>query len=162
MSAPMTMFTAEPHPRRNGVFFCRSKPDGLHDSWVLKSHEPRNTPNTRKCAVFSLFDGSLKAEDLYRKISAYDATRRLLPGRTLIFLDEIQECPNARTALKSFALERDGGIVPVEVKASNGATISLNELLEKPQVPYGYKLVDGNLGVMGKKITLPHYMAMFI
>ena len=94
--------------------------------------------------------------------AAYDATRRLLPGRTLIFLDEIQECPNARTALKSFALERDSGIVPVEVKSSNGATISLNELLEKPQVPYGYKLVDGNLGVMGKKITLPHYMAMFI
>ena len=52
--------------------------------------------------------------------------------------------------------------MPVEVKASNGATISLNELLEKPQVPYGYKLVDGNLGVMGKKITLPHYKAMFI
>ena len=28
----------------------------------------------------SIFDGSLKAEDLYRKISAYDATRRLLPA----------------------------------------------------------------------------------
>ena len=52
------------------------------------------------CAIF---DGSLKADDLYRKISAYDATRRLLPGRTLIFLDEIQECANARTALKALA-----------------------------------------------------------
>ena len=61
-----------------------------------------------------------------------------------------------------FAFERDGGIVPVEVKSSNGATVSLNETLEKPQVPYGYKLVDGNVGVVGKKITLPHYMAMFI
>ena len=47
------------------------------------------------CAIF---DGSLKADDLYRKISAYNATNRLLPGRTLIFLDEIQECANARTA----------------------------------------------------------------
>ena len=64
-------------------------------------------------------------------------SKTLLCLWTLIFLDEIQECPNARTALKSFALERDGGIVPVEVKASNGSTISLNELLEKPQVPYG-------------------------
>jgi predicted AAA+ superfamily ATPase len=61
-----------------------------------------------------------------------------------------------------FALERDGGIVPVEVKSSNGATVSLNEVLGKAQVPYGYKLVDGNVGVVGKKITLPHYMAMFI
>lgn len=61
-----------------------------------------------------------------------------------------------------FALERDGGIVPVEVKASNGGTISLNEMLERPDVPYGYKFVDGNIGVSGKKITLPHYMAMFL
>ena len=61
-----------------------------------------------------------------------------------------------------FMVERDGGIVPVEVKASNGSTLSLNEVLEKPQVPYGYKFVDGNIGVSGKKITLPHYMAMFI
>ena len=61
-----------------------------------------------------------------------------------------------------FMLERDGGMVPVEVKSSNGATISLNEILESPWVPYGYKFVDGNIGVSGKKITLPHYMAMFI
>ncbi len=61
-----------------------------------------------------------------------------------------------------FVIERDGGIVPVEVKASNGATISLNEALENPQVPYGYKFIDGNVGVSDKKITLPHYMAMFI
>ena len=61
-----------------------------------------------------------------------------------------------------FMIERDGGVVPVEVKSSNGATISLNETLEKPQVPYGYKFIDGNVGVSGKKITLPHYMAMFV
>ena len=61
-----------------------------------------------------------------------------------------------------FMVERDGGIVPVEVKASNGSTLSLNEVLEKPQVPYGYKFIDGNVGVSGKKITLPHYLAMFI
>ena len=52
--------------------------------------------------------------------------------------------------------------MPVEVKASNGATISLNEMLARPDVPYGYKFVDGNVGVAGKKITLPHYMAMFV
>ena len=61
-----------------------------------------------------------------------------------------------------FAIERDGGIVPIEVKSSNGATVSLNEVLEKPQVPYGYKFVDGNVGISGKKVTLPHYMTMFL
>mgnify|MGYP003331623728 CR=1 FL=1 len=61
-----------------------------------------------------------------------------------------------------FVLERDGGPVPIEVKASNGATVSMNEFLAAGNVPYGYKFVDGNVGVSGKKITLPHYMAMFI
>ena len=60
-----------------------------------------------------------------------------------------------------FLLERDGGVVPVGVKASNGATVSLNELLEKPGVPYGCKFIDGNVGAAGKKRTMPHYMAMF-
>ena len=35
-------------------------------------------------------------------------------------------------------------------------------MLGKTDVPYGFKFVDGNVGVAGKKITLPHYMAMFI
>ena len=61
-----------------------------------------------------------------------------------------------------FVLERDGGPVPIEVKASNGATVSMNEFLAAETVPYGYKFIDGNVGVSGKKITLPHYMAMFI
>ena len=61
-----------------------------------------------------------------------------------------------------FRLERDGDVVPVEVKASNGVTISLDEVLEEPRVPYGYKFIDGNVGVSGKKISLPYYMAMFI
>ena len=59
-------------------------------------------------------------------------------------------------------IERDGGIVPIEVKSSNGATISLNETLLNSNVPYGYKFIEGNVGVSGKKITLPHYMSMFL
>lgn len=61
-----------------------------------------------------------------------------------------------------FLIEVAEGVVPVEVKSSNGATQSLNRLLENPDIPFGYKLTDGNVGVVGKKITLPHYMAMFM
>ena len=88
----------------------------------------------------SIFDGSLKAEDLYRKISAYDATRRLLPGRTLIFLDEIQECPNARTALKSFALDgrydvvASGSLLGIKHKNQKSRTIR-----EPKSIPVGYE-----------------------
>lgn len=61
-----------------------------------------------------------------------------------------------------FLLERDSSIVPVEVKSGNNRTISLNNILEDDNVKYGYKLIDGNIGTDGKKITLPLYMALFI
>ncbi len=61
-----------------------------------------------------------------------------------------------------FVFERDGGVVPIEVKAGNGATVSLNGFLKAGNVPYGYKFIEGNVGKIGKKVTLPHYMAMFI
>lgn len=54
------------------------------------------------------------------------------------------------------------GVVPVEVKAQTGATRSLDKLLADPAIPFGYKLTGGNVGVAGKKVTLPHYMAMFL
>ncbi len=61
-----------------------------------------------------------------------------------------------------FLLVREAKVVPVEVKANRGSTISLNRLLEQAQIPYGYKLISGNIGVNGKKIVLPLYMAMFL
>jgi len=61
-----------------------------------------------------------------------------------------------------FLLERDGAVVPVEVKASNAATASLDRVLARKDIPFGWKLTGGNVGVAGKKTTLPHYMAMFL
>ncbi len=61
-----------------------------------------------------------------------------------------------------FLMSRDAKVIPIEVKASNSATVSLNSLLEKPDIPFGYKLISGNVGVNDKKIVLPLYMAMFI
>ena len=52
--------------------------------------------------------------------------------------------------------------MPVEVKAGRGSTASLNRMLERNDVPLGYKLVDGNVGRDGKKVTLPLWMAMFL
>ena len=61
-----------------------------------------------------------------------------------------------------FLAERNGAIEPIEVKASRGATASMNEALLQEHVVCGYKLIDGNVGKAGKKITLPHYLAMFL
>ena len=61
-----------------------------------------------------------------------------------------------------FVIEKDGGVIPIEVKATNGATVSLDETLLLKGVVYGYKFVDGNVGVSGSKITLPHFMCLFV
>ena len=47
----------------------------------------------------SVFDGSLSADAVISNLTAYLQTQ-LEPGHTLILLDEIQECPSARTAIK--------------------------------------------------------------
>lgn len=61
-----------------------------------------------------------------------------------------------------FMVETDDGVVPVEVKATAGRSQSLDRLVSRPSVRFGIKLAGGNVGVTGKKITLPHYMAMFL
>ncbi|MBQ3460200.1 MAG: ATP-binding protein [Solobacterium sp.] len=51
----------------------------------------------------SLFSGSLKVDDLVMYMSALLGTGAVFEaGQTIIILDEIQHCPNARTSLKFF------------------------------------------------------------
>ncbi len=67
-----------------------------------------------------------------------------------------------RTVQIEFLLEENSHVVPMEVKAKNRATPSLNKLLLSDIIPYGYKMISGNIGFEGKKKTLPLYMAMFL
>ena len=61
-----------------------------------------------------------------------------------------------------FLIEKDGEVIPVEVKAGNNPTPSLNSYIEDFSPSYAYKLVGGRNGTIGAKITLPHYFVMFI
>ena len=61
-----------------------------------------------------------------------------------------------------FIWENKDGIIPIEVKAGRKNTRSLDKVLELDDIPYAYKLADQNIGVSGKKITLPLWMMMFI
>ena len=38
----------------------------------------------------------------------------------------------------------------------------MDQLLKNEDIPYGYKFVNGNCGMNGKKITLPLYLAMYV
>ena len=54
-------------------------------------------------SYISIFDGSLETDDLIMMMSALLGPEAVFePGETVIILDEIQECPEARTALKFF------------------------------------------------------------
>ena len=60
----------------------------------------------------------------------------IIPNKTILFLDEIQSCPNARTALKTFAL--DGRIDVI----SSGSLLGLY-YKEVTSYPVGYeKIID--------------------
>lgn len=48
------------------------------------------------------FYGSKDAETIILNLSAQMRTARFVPGETCIILDEIQDCPEARTSLKFF------------------------------------------------------------
>ena len=61
-----------------------------------------------------------------------------------------------------FIISRNAQAVPIEVKAKRGETISLNSFIERRKPAVAYKLIDGNVGKADQKITIPHYMAMFI
>jgi len=60
-----------------------------------------------------------------------------------------------------FLIEDERGIVPIEVKAGNHRTKSLDRILADDRIAVGYKFADQNAGQAGKKISLPLYMLMF-
>ena len=61
-----------------------------------------------------------------------------------------------------FIIEKNSGTVPIEVKAGNTASVSLNTFIKDFSPNIAYKLIGGRNGVNGVKYTLPHYMVMFL
>ena len=61
-----------------------------------------------------------------------------------------------------FLIEKNGEVIPVEVKAGNNPTPSLNGFIEEFSPSLAYKLIGGRNGKSGVKTTLPHYFVMFI
>lgn len=61
-----------------------------------------------------------------------------------------------------FLIEKNGAVVPIEVKSSNSASVSLNNFIEDFKPEIAYKLISNRNGIAGVKQTLPHYMVMFL
>ena len=69
---------------------------GIFSSYI----EVNFLKNPELCEIFS---GSLDTQSLLMAFSVYMPESRFVPGSTLLFLDEIQECPQAITSLKFWA-----------------------------------------------------------
>lgn len=58
-----------------------------------------------------IFDGDISATEIYKRMSLKIQNIKFIENNTLIFLDEIQECPNARTALKFLAIDNKYDVI---------------------------------------------------
>ena len=102
-----------------------------------------------------IFSGSLDVNNLLALITLYATCDELIENDTLIFLDEIQECPNAVVALKSFATDKRYDII------CSGSLISMVQS-NFSSYPIGYCEVfemhgmdfEEFLDAMGKKIVI--------
>ena len=64
-----------------------------------------------------------------------------------------------------FFLRDANSLIPVEVKAANGATASLNNLLKEDKyqdIRYGIKLCYKNIGFNGKFYTFPYFLTFLL
>lgn len=83
----------------------------------------------------SIFNGSLAVDDLIMYMSAIlGAQAVFIEGQTCIVLDEIQECPNARAALKFFHLDGRFDVI------CTGSLLGIQGYREQiVSVPVGYE-----------------------
>ena len=73
------------------------------------------TPN-----AVSAFDDSLEVDEILKSLSALFPSFKFVPNETVLILDEIQDCPKARLAFKSF--KEDGRFEVI----SSGSYVGLN------------------------------------
>ena len=73
---------------------------------------------------------------------------------------------NEKGTLEMDFFVRDANsLIPVEVKANDASTVSLNSLIEKDtyaDVKYGIKLANKNIGFNGKLYTFPYFLTFLL
>ena len=96
----------------------------------------RHSQNCAQC--IDIFEGSLDVRSICERLTAVRTNVRIVPGRTLLFLDEIQDCPNARTAFKPLAL--DGTFDVIASGSLLGIKHKKDRLRKVPRsVPVGFE-----------------------
>ena len=79
-----------------------------------------------------IFNGELTSSEILKRISLSFADIKFIKGSTLIFLDEIQECKEARNALKFLANNDDFDVI------ASGSLLGIS-YKEVSSIPVGYE-----------------------
>ena len=79
-----------------------------------------------------IFEGDLSAQEVYKRMTLLLPGIHFLEGDTLIFLDEIQACPQARTALKFLAIDGRFDVI------ASGSLLGIS-YREVASIPVGYE-----------------------
>ena len=64
-----------------------------------------------------------------------------------------------------FFIRDENSLIPLEVKANDNSTPSLNSLIDSDNykdIKYGIKLCNKNIGFNGKFYTFPYFMAFLL
>ncbi len=61
-----------------------------------------------------------------------------------------------------FLIEKDGDVIPIEVKAKNSKSTSLNNYMNKFNPKVAYKLISTGQGKLNNIKIIPHYFILFI
>ncbi len=81
----------------------------------------------------SIFDGNLDANTIITNLTAF-VQQRMEPGKTLVLFDEVQECPNVRTAIKflvedgRFDYVESGSLLGVRYKEIQSYAVGFEEI----------------------------------
>ena len=92
------------------------------------------------------FTGNKDVENILTNLSSIMPEAKFIPGRTCLIFDEIQECPDARTALKSFKIDGRFDVI------ATGSLLGVrgygekqkkeqNQQLGKNSIPVGYETI---------------------
>lgn len=104
-----------------------------------------------------IFEGKLDADTIIENLTAFKM-QKLEPGKTLILLDEIQECPNARCAIKflvedgRFDYIESGSLLGVKYKEVPSYAVGFEEIVN--MYPMNFKEFIWANGVQERTIEM--------
>jgi len=83
----------------------------------------------------SAFTGSKDIDTILLNLSSLMPDIRFAPGNTCIIMDEIQDCPDARTSLKSFKTDGRFDVI------ATGSLLGIKGYGERKSIPVGYETI---------------------